>query len=276
MTQNLQHSNVPLNQDNEISLLDTFVFLKRSYKLISFVGLLGVAASFGYILITPKQYEAGAIIQIAGIDDWFEKPATLIVRLSYPTAYTPEVVKACGLDSAKNAQAIMSESVKLTIPKGINNLVDLKIIGESPEAAMICAQAVFDLIKTTQTQIATPYIEEAKVKISDYEGRLAKTKDLVAKAGKLDLGMGVVYLSTRDEIHFLLDKIADLRNKVDAYDINTTRLVAPIYASGNPIAPKKRNALLVGLLGGLFLGFLIGYGRQLISSLKAQHESSNL
>jgi len=205
-----------------------------------------------------------------------EEPALLIVRLSSPTSYTPEIAKACGLDSAKDAQELLSKSVKLTIPKGVANVVDLKIIGASPEASINCAQAVFDLIKTTQAQIIKPYIEEAKAKLLDNQERLTKAQDLVMKADKSGSAMGAAYLSTRDEIRFLLDQITALKNVVASNDNRATRLVAPIYASDDPIAPKKFNILLAGLFGGFFLGLLIAIGRQIIPSLKSQIENNIL
>jgi uncharacterized protein involved in exopolysaccharide biosynthesis len=253
--------------DSEISLLDILVFLMRSYKLIVLIGILGVAASFGYLLTTPKQYQASAQIQMAqigaannnnnninplGIN--IEEPALLISRLSSPTSYTAEITKACGIDSAKDAQAILSQSVKLTIPKSVANVVDLKIIGASPEASINCAQAVFDLVKTTQAQIIKPYIVEAKAKLLDNQERLAKAQDLVMKADKSGSAMGAAYLSTRDEIRFLLDEITALKNVVSSNDNRATRLVAPIYAGDDPIAPNKRNVLLAGLFGGLSWG----------------------
>ncbi len=54
-------------------------------------------------------------------------------------------------------------------------MVNLKIIGASLEASINYAQADFDFIKTTQAQIIKPYIEEAKAKFLDNQGRLAKT-----------------------------------------------------------------------------------------------------
>jgi len=288
MTQNSPNSqNTQQFQEGEISLLDIFVFLKRSYKLIVLIGLLDIAASIGYLLIAPKQYQASAQIQMAQISAAnnnnnninplgvnIEEPSLLIARLSSPTSYTAEITKSCGLDSAKDAQAILSKSVKLTIPKGVANVVDLKIIGASPEASINCAQAVFDLIKTTQAQIIKPYIEEAKATLLDSQERLAKAQDLVMKADKSGSAMGAAYLSTRDEIRFLLDEITALKNVVASNDNRATRLVAPIYASDDPIAPKKRNVLLVGLFGGLFLGFLIAFGRQIIPKIKLQLASN--
>jgi hypothetical protein len=162
------------------------------------------------------------------------------------------------------------------MPKGVANVVDLKIIGASPEVSVNCAQAVFDLIKTTQAQIIKPYIEEAKAKLLNNQERLVKAQDLVMKADKSGSAMGVAYLSTREEIRFLLDEITALKNVVATNDNRQTRLVAPIYASDDPIAPNKRNVLLAGLFGGLFLGFLTAFGHQIIPNLKIQLESSTL
>jgi LPS O-antigen subunit length determinant protein (WzzB/FepE family) len=286
MTQNSsgQLSSQEQINDSEISLLDILIFLRRSYNLIALIGILGVAVSFGYLLITPKQYQASAQIQMAQIGAAnnninllgvnIEEPGLLIARLSSPTSYTPEIAKACGLDSAKDAQVILSKSVKLTIPKGIANVVDFKIIGASPEASINCAQAVFGLVKTTQAQIIKPYIEEANARLIDNQERLTRAQDLVMKADKSGAAMGAAYLSTRDEIRFLLDEITALKNVVASNDNRATRLVAPIYASDDPIAPKKRNVLLGGLFSGLFLGLLIAFGRQIIPNLKAQLENN--
>lgn len=162
----------------------------------------------------------------------------------------------------------LAKSIKLGLPKGVANVVELKTFGKSPQDAQLCAQAIFELIKTTQAQIVAPYIAEAKTKLLDDEERLAKAKDLVAKADKSGSAMGAAYLSTRDEIRFLLDEITALKTVVTSNQSRATRLIAPIYASDTPVAPKKRVVLAGGLLGGLFLGLLIAMGRQVIARLK--------
>jgi hypothetical protein len=159
----------------------------------------------------PKQYQASAQIQMAQFSlkgPNVEEPALLISRLSSPTSFTAEVKEVCGLGFGKDAQAILSKAVKLTLPRGATNLVDMKIISTSPEVTVICAQAVFDLIKSTQFQIVKPYIEEAEARLLDDQERLERLKDFLAKADKRGSAMGNVYLSTRDEIRFLLDGIA--------------------------------------------------------------------
>lgn len=289
MNQNSLGQLIPQKQNNDFEFTpnDMLAFLKRSYKFILFIGLLGLTASFGYLLITPKQYQATAQIQMAQIGAFnnnnknsydltplgmnIEDPSLLIARFSYPTSYNEDVARKCGLESEKDSLLSLSKSVKFSLPKNVANVVEIKIIGKSPEAALICLQEVFDLIKTTQAKIIFPYIEEAKIKLLDSQERLTKSKELVAKADRSGSAMGAAYLSTRDEIRFLFDEITVLRNVVATNKIRATRLVAPIFSNENPIAPKKAIVLMRGLFGGLFLGLLIAFGRQLIPSLKCNY-----
>ena len=197
-----------------------------------------------------------------------EEPSLLIARMSSPTSFTSQVIEACGLQDQANSALMLSKSIKLSIPKGVANVVELKTFGPSPQAAEQCNLAIFELIKTTQSQIVDPYIADTKVKLDDHIERLAKAKDLVAKADKSSSVMSAAYLSTRDEIRYLLDEITSLKNVVTTSQNRTSRLVFPIYAGDVPIAPKKRNVLAAGLFGGLFLGLLIAMGRRVIVKLK--------
>jgi hypothetical protein len=180
------------------------------------------------------------------------------------------VIEVCGLKDQANVALKLSKSIKLAIPKGVSNVVELKTIGPSPQAAQDCNLAVFELIKATQSLIVAPYIAEAKAKLDDDIERLAKARDLVAKADKSSSGMGSAYLSTRDEIRFLLDEITALKNLITTNQNRATRLISPIYANDIPIAPKKSNVLAAGLFGGLFLGLLITMGRTMIAKLKKE------
>ena len=279
MSQNLPQP-LDLNSDHEISLLDILRFLKGAWKAIAIFGLIGIALSIAYLAITPKQYEASVQITMAQIGAAnnnninplgvnIEEPALLIARLSSPTSFTSEVIAACGLQDQENPSVLLSKSIKLTLLKGVANVVELKTFGPTPQLAQECALAVFDLIKTTQAQIVAPYIEEAKVKLADDEDRLQKAKDLVTRSDKSGSAMSASYLSTRDEIRYLLDEITSLKNVVSSNQNRSTRMVAPIYAGDAPIGPKKRMVLAAGLFGGLFLGLLVALARQMVLKLKS-------
>lgn len=268
--------------DEEISLVDILSFLRGAYKSIVIGSIVGLSISLIYFSAIPKRYEAVAQISMAqigaanidnnnfnplGIN--IEEPSLLIARLLQPTSFTAQALSACRIDDGANLAATLSKSINLSIPKGVANIVELKTFAQSPEIAFACAQAVFELIKTTQAQIIAPYIEEAKLKLDDDNERLAKAKDLVAKADKVGSAMGAAYLSTRDEIRFLLDEITALKNVVTSDQSRATRLIAPIYASNSPVGPKMHSTLTAGFFGGLFFGLLLALTRQLWSKLKA-------
>ena len=269
-----------LNGDQEISIIDILRLLKRAWKTIAIAGLAGIVLSIAYLAITPKQYEATAQIVMAQIGTAnnninpqginIEEPALLVSRMSLPTSFTPQTMAACGLADISNSGATLVKGIKLAPAKGVANVVELKTFGPSQEVALTCANAIFELIKTTQSQILMPYIEEAKIKLADDEVRLAKAKDLVARADKSGSVMSAAYLSTRDEIRYLLDEITALKNVVTSNQNRMTHLVAPIYVSDLPISPKKRMALSGGLFGGFFLGLLIALARQMITRIKSE------
>lgn len=277
-------SNSPINTalpaEEEISLIDILRFLKGAYKTSLVFGILGFVTAIAYLVITPKQYEATAQIMVAqigvannnnisplGIN--IEDPALLIVRLAMPTTFTAQEIAACGFEGRPEAGAALAEAIKVIPHKGISNIVELKTVGQSPQLAIQCAAAIIELIKTTQNQLVISYIEEAKLKLVDDEKRLANTKDLAAKQDKEGSAIGVIYLSTRDEIRFLLDQITAIKRIVSFSQNRATRMVAPIYVNDTPIAPKKRKILAAGLFGGLFLGLLIALARQMIAKFKS-------
>ena len=286
MRNTFQQSEMQDQVDDEISLIDILRFVKGAYKSILIAGLVGLGVAVAYLVVTPRQYEAIAQIAMAQISAAnnnnnnninplginIEEPSLLIARFSSPTSFPQRVLDICGIDEGANLAATLSKSIKLMAPKGAANLVELKTFGKSPEVAGTCAQAIFELIKNTQAEIVAPYIADAKIKLNDDIERLAKAKEVVGKVDKSGSAMGAAYLSTRDEIRFLLDEITALKNVVTSNQSGATRLITPIYVSGTPAAPKKQVVLAAGLFGGFLLGLLLALGRQEWIKLKVAFE----
>ena len=263
----------------EFHLIDVLLWIKNAWKVIAFFGLAGIALSITYLTLTPNQYEATAQITMAQISTGknhiypvgsnIEEPKFLISRLSFPTSSTPEVMQACGMQAQVDSHTVLSKSIKLTLLKGVTNMVEIKTFGHTPQAAKNCNLAVFEYIKSTQAQIVAPYIEKAQIKLAEVEDRLAKAKGMIGKLDKSGQLMITGYFSTRDEINHLLDEITSLKDTISFNQNSVTRMVAPIYVDERPIEPKKRRVLLVGLFGGLFLGFLIALTHQMFLKLKS-------
>ncbi len=272
-----QSFNQPL--EDEISLKDIIDLLMESWRTIVGVGLLGLLGSVGFLAVTPNQYEATAQIQMAQISANnnntnplgvnVEEPNLLMARLRLPTTYSAAEIKACGLEGQKMpAESLVSIS-KFSAVKSVGSIIELKIQMESREQAVLCAQALFENIRESQNQIIKPYIEEAKGLLIKYRARLKEAQELVTRADNSGAALSAAYLANRDEVKFLTDESIRLNTFVTAGDARQAKLVSPIYASEAAVFPKKKIALMVGLLAGLFLGLLLVIVRKVWNNYRA-------
>jgi len=258
-----QSLNKPL--EDEISLKEIIDFLMEFWKTILGVGLLGLLGAIGFLAFMPNQYEATTQIHMAQIpsDSYngllglnVEDPSILIARLQMPSSYTEDNLKACGLDQERNSSEELVKLAKVSVIKGNANSIELRIRLKSKDKVINCSKSLFESIRDHQNNIMKPYIEEATILLLKNQVRLQETQSLLVRADKSGLALSAAYLATRDEVKLLVDENIRLNNLISAKDTRQARLISPIYASDNPVFPKKIISLLVGLLTGLFLGIL--------------------
>jgi hypothetical protein len=277
-------------QEDEISLRDMIDFLVESWKIIVITGILGLFSSVAYLLITPNQYQATAQIQMAQISANInnnnnnnnntsplginiEEPSLLIARFKLPSNYSTQEIVACDFESSKSPFEDLATAAKFSVVKGVESIIELKITRDSKEIAITCAQSLFENIRISQNKIINPYIEEAKTLLVKYQDRLANSQSMVSRADKSGAALSAAYLASRDEVKFLTDEILRLNAFIVGADSKKAKLVSPIYASDDPVFPKKTISLIVGLMIGLFFGLLLAYGKR---SYKVYKASSSL
>ena len=269
-------------QEDEISLRDIVDFLVESWKAIILAGLLGLVGSIAYLWVTPNQYQAIAQIQMAqisansnnntnplGIN--IEEPNLLIARFKLPSNYSTQEIIACNFESSKSPFESLATAVKFSAVKGVGSIIELKITRDSKEVAIACAQSLFENIRTSQSKIIDPYIEEAKTLLVKYQDRLANSQSMVSRADKSGAALSAAYLASRDEVKLLTDEILRLNAFIVAADSKQTKLVSPIYASNDPVFPKKILSLIAGLMIGLFLGLLLVLSKRGYQAYKASN-----
>lgn len=250
------------NIEDEISLKDIVDFLIESWKTIIATGVLGLLGAVTNIVQTPNQYEATAHIQMAqfsldGITAKnLEDPNHLIARMKMPTSYDQALIANCGYEGKPDAAQSISKIAKFSIIKDAQ-MVELKVQGLSPEQATQCAESIFRSIKDSQKAIAEPIIDEARAKLQKYSQRLQEAQSFIAKADKSGSSVTAAYLSTRDEVQFLANKITQLNDLIVSLNGRQTKLGSSIYSPENKVSPKRANILIAGLFAGLFLGLLL-------------------
>ena len=172
-------------QRDEISLFDVLIFFINSWKVIFLSTVLGFIFALIYTEISPKKFEAKALVLMAQVypvrkfytDSAFpvEDPANLIARMSFLTALTSEQKTACSNGRNEIAGNDMTSMFKLSTIKDVRNAVELKAYGGSPEDANRCLVAIFELIKLSQQEMVTPYLDEVDIlrdadKLNSYGG----------------------------------------------------------------------------------------------------------
>ena len=269
------------NIEDEISLKDIVDFLVESWKAIVLTGILGLVVSIAYLWVAPNQYEATAQIQMAQISANnintnplgvnIEEPNLLMARLKLPTTYSAEEIKACGFESSAAPSEALVSAAKFSTVKGAGSMIELKINRDNKEAAIACAQSLFENIKASQNEIIKPYTEEAKTLLVKYQDRLTNSQSLISQADKSGAALSAAYLANRDEVKFLTEEILRLNTFITIANTRQAKLVSPIYVSDFPVGPKKKIVLIAGLFAGLFLGFLLILGKRGYKSYKASN-----
>ncbi len=265
-----------ITNDDEISLADILAFLQDAWKTILGVGIAGGLAGGGFLALTPAQYEAGAMIEMAQIRtsgpnggsvmNPIEPPALLIERLKNPSAYTPEAIQACAVGASPFKGEQMAGLVKASIPKNVNTVAELKVRRGTPALAEQCAKGLFEMVSRQQAALLKPQQEDMRATLAGLQTRLGENQNYVAKAEKAGLS-GMSYLARRDESMYLIQQIDELQRAL-ARDVQA-RLVSPVYASPQKVAPNSRLILAVGAMGGLMLGLLFTLGRRVLQQQRA-------
>lgn len=271
---NLSKVNETDSVDSEISLLDIIGFFQESWKTIAGFTILGFICAVLFLWVVPKQYEATAQMRMAQIaivnnsnnninplGSNIEEPQALIARMVLPTSYPKETIALCGLADQKDAEVVLASRVKLSIPKGVDGIVDLRIRATSKEIAEACTNAVFHLIKLSQAKLMTPYIDQASKRLKIAEERLSRATQFIAKADKSGKDLSAAYLATHDEIRYLVNQISNLQDITTGNESRAAHLTAPIYLKDQPVFPQKYDILMVGLLLGGLLGLVLGLVR---------------
>ena len=283
---NQKHSNSSQNEilqdESEISLLDILRFLKRAWKTIVITSVLGLLVSGAYLFIAPAQYEAVTTIPMARVPSLnnvlganVEEPPALIARMSLPGALNNEVMSSCGFESGAPDAALLAKSIKLSIPKGLTSVVELKVNRPTQELAKACATSVRQFIIASQEKMLSTLGELSgdnnKARLVIIEERISQDKALLAKAEQPRGPLTPTYFAVLSEIRALEDektKIMVALNFSKTQKETVTQSL--IEVASFPVYPKRFLSLVAGLTGGLFLGLLIALARQVIAKLKSE------
>ena len=256
-----------LQNEDEISIWDVVNFLKDGWRWFACGILAGGVGAVGFVLVTPAQYEATAIIQPTSVGmsatttkgGEVEPVVQTLERLKLATFYTDTLVQSCQAASRQGLAA----NVKASQVKG-NALIQVSYRASSAANAEACVNAVVEQLAKSQTTIAEPVIKTleeqlvlTKKQLTEAEAFQAQLeKRVVSSADSASLLM-LSALSKREEIARLQKLLIEQKGQLSAPLTQSMQLLEPIYAPERAVAPKKLPILVGGLFGGLVLGGLV-------------------
>lgn len=180
--------------DDEISFTDVVLFLQEYWRTIVAAEAVAIALVVGYLLVTPKVFEATAQIQVAQVGPFgsstvsgssrnVEEPRLLNARLRIPTTYGQPALEACGLqDRARDRELLVGSIVTSSSPVGTESVV-VKVRLGSPGEAEQCTHGIFGMIKSQQKEMAEASIAHARQRLTLVEARLVGVAtSLIAQA----------------------------------------------------------------------------------------------
>lgn len=266
--------NLSGQSDDEVSLWDILDFLKDGWRWLAGGLIAGAVGAVGFVLVSPAQFEAMAIVQPATVGlptttnntkgAEVEPVAQTLERLKLPTFYDDAMLQAC---QAHSRQALAG-SVKASQVKG-NALIQVSYRAPTVTLAEACVNAVVRQLTQSQTTIAEPVIKTLEEQLvltrkqlteaEGFQGQLEKRATASADGASL---LMLNALSKREEIVRLQKLLIEQKVQLSAPLTQPMQLLEPIYAPERPVAPKKLPVLAGGLFGGLVLGGLAFFVRR--------------
>ena len=268
----------PINapqDDDEISLWDIVNFLKDGWRWLAGGVVAGAVGAVGFVLVTPSQFEATAIVQPATVGmptttttttrgAEVEPVIQTLERFKLPTFYDEAMLQAC---QAPSRQAL-SGSVKASQVKG-NALIQVSYRAPTAAVAEACVNAVVGQLTQSQTAIAEPLIKTleeqlvlTKKQLTEAEGFQGQLEKRVTSSND---GVSLLMLNTfskREEIVRLQKLLVEQKVQLSPPLTQPMQMLEPIYVPERPVAPKKLPVLAGGLFGGLVLGGLVFFVRR--------------
>lgn len=250
---------------DEINFWELLRQLKSGWKWLAGGGGLGLLGAFGFLIVTPAQYEATVVIQPATIGmpavstAMTVEPVTqTLERLRLVAFYTGDIVKDCQVGSAKE----LENNVRADLVKG-NALLSISYRTKSAALANACVSRIVRHLIQSQSAISAPLVREleeqkilTKQQMDETEQFLEMSYKRAAQSSALS-EYPILIILKREELIRLKKLYREQRTQLTEPLTKPMKILAPIYTPDNPVSPQKRRVIASGLVGGLFAGLFI-------------------
>jgi len=181
------------------------MFVKKNIKLYLFFLLIGVLLGLLYFKESHKKYEKNILINVGLYQGKVVEPGSIFVKRVNSNYFITSLFLASGKSTLINLVEInpngnkLKPSIKLIAKfDKINNVIDLKVISDSPATSSDAIDAIFRDLNSRFELITLPSISVLTSRKIELQSKLDAAK------GKTDL---LICLSNEESIIFKLNQI---------------------------------------------------------------------
>jgi len=254
-------------EEKEVDLRDYLNMVKRQWKIILII-FLGATITSGVVSFRlPKTYEALAMVKIGRMrDKLLEEPST-VIEIFKTNPMLEKVAEELNVPPTYEKLGELASEIKMREKSG---LLEIKARGETADEAMKLVNGVIAVLLKRHEQvferarmILEEYLASGKERLVEIEKEIKmlqkKIEELEATGSEAEAMVGRGYMESlersRDRYELLQVELREKKME-ESYGTIGTELVIPPRSPEKPIAPKKKqNVLIAGILG-LFVGFV--------------------
>lgn len=269
----------PSEGSDEIFLYDIWQDLVSGWQWILGGLVVGLMIAAGYIAVTPPEYEAMALVRIGQVGQIgqlgqnvlvpIEAPPLVVERIMFPTfkdAVARKMGWSGGMQGAVYAASLSAKPAKAP------DLIELRVRGLSREDAASSLAATIEYLATKHKEIAQPAIESVKLELEAISDELGRTRKMLAGLARATQMQDQVKQRERFS-DWILHAQLSAANEVREWDLRrreaqyreaiavTTKAITAAFAEPSvpqePVAPRKRQILMLAALGGAFFGGVV-------------------
>jgi uncharacterized protein involved in exopolysaccharide biosynthesis len=279
--------------DNELSLIDLVVFVRKNLRALLGGALTGGILGLALAFILPAQWEANALIRIgqlgnAGNAGRPVEPLLQVVDRIKNKSFQIDVLKSLDtVSSVENIKATnFNDALKSKLEK--SELISLALRGSSPNEVKRNMNAVITQLKKTHIKMAAPIIDRWHQELASIDLELNQSKAEAERFKKIMDGrpgslseksfsqavlLSNILIAREGELRSLRDHKHILEEQLSPEQTFDTDILGQVEVSTKPVFPKKSLFAVAGLFIGLLLGILFSMLRSIGSRMGASIKS---
>jgi len=254
-------------EEKEVDLRDYLRMTKKRWKIIVGIFLAATITSGVVSFLLPKTYEVSALVRIGRMRDTvLEEPST-VIEIFKTKPMLEKVAEELNIPPIQEKLQELASKIKI---KEKSKLLEIKVKGETPEEALKLVNGVITVLLNRHEQIFArarlileEYLASAKGRLVEMEKEIKMLQKKIDQLGATDSDAKAMlargYMESLERSRARYEQVqVELREKKmeESYGTVSTELVIPPRTPESPIAPKKKQIILIAGVLGLFVGFV--------------------